>query len=428
MEPHTEHGHEGRPLELGKNRIEALSDGIFAIAMTLLILEFQVPKLPHDAPNVLVVPALLHLWPKFVSYVVAFVSLGVFWVGHHNMYHAIKRADRFLLWLNIFFFMFVSFLPFSTSVLNAFPETEIAPLVFGGNLTIIGWLLFLQWRYAVRQHGMLADFVPPEFRAQVQYRFLLYPVVSSLTMAICFWSIPISLAIYMILLPLYMIPGGRTHAEASGPVDGGRDTVPSTEGARVADSAPGPIDDNQTATTTHRDPRTVSWPRIPFDKKVLIPVALLALVIVGWAAFRPELIFVNQRAHDSFPTGAASMATGAPVVIAGGTFHGVAHQTRGYATVYRFADGSRIMRLMDFATSNGPDVHVFLISAPDATDNDTFTRSHVVELGKMKGNIGDQNYDLPAGVDLAQYHAVTLWCLRFHVNFGTAPLTPMRPT
>jgi uncharacterized membrane protein len=336
MEQHSDHEHEGRPLELGKNRIEALSDGIFAIAMTLLILEFQVPKLPHDAPNVLVAPALLHLWPKFVSYVVAFVSLGVFWVGHHNMYHAIKRADRFLLWLNIFFFMFVSFLPFSTSILNAFPETEIAPLIFGGNLTIIGWLLFPQWRYAVWQHGMLADFVPREFREQVQYRFLLYPVVSSLTMAICFWSIPISLAIYMILLPLYMIPGGHKHAGTSAPVDGGEDdSRPVRErmgvGARVGGK----------------------WFRL--DKKFAIPVALIALAIIGWAAFRPELIFVNRRAHDSFPVRSAlgSAMTSAPIVIAGGTFHGVAHQTRGFATIYRLADGGRILRLMNFATSNG---------------------------------------------------------------------------
>jgi uncharacterized membrane protein len=101
-----------RTFEIGKNRIEALSDGIFAIVMTLLILEFHVPNLPLNAPNVEVAPALLALWPKFVSYTVTFVSLGYFWVGHHIMYHAIRRADRTLLWLNIFFFMFVSLLPF----------------------------------------------------------------------------------------------------------------------------------------------------------------------------------------------------------------------------------------------------------------------------------------------------------------------------
>ena len=202
--------------EIGKNRIEALSDGIFAIVMTLLILEFHVPNLPLNAPNVEVAPALLALWPKFVSYIVTFVSLGFFWVGHHIMYHAIRRADRTLLWLNIFFFMFVSLLPFSTSVLNAFSEAFIAPLFFGANLAIIGWILFFQWSYANSQPDMLADFVSAEYRTTVRSRMLIVPVATTLTVFICFWSVGISLAIYLLLLPLYMLPGKLAGAKSQG--------------------------------------------------------------------------------------------------------------------------------------------------------------------------------------------------------------------
>jgi uncharacterized membrane protein len=198
---------EARTFEIGKNRIEALSDGIFAIVMTLLILEIHVPNLPPDAPNVEVAPALIALWPKFASYIVTFVSLGFFWVGHHIMYHAIRRADRMLLWLNIFFFMFVSLLPFSTSVLNAFPQAFIAPLFFGANLAVIGWLLFFQWIYVKSQPDMLAPFVSAEYRSTVKFRMLVVPVVTTLTAIICFWSVSISLAIYLLLLPLYMLPG-----------------------------------------------------------------------------------------------------------------------------------------------------------------------------------------------------------------------------
>jgi uncharacterized membrane protein len=194
-------------IEIGKNRIEALSDGVFAIAMTLLVLEFHVPELPANAPNVEVVPALLALWPKFAAYAVSFISLGVFWIGHHIMYHFVQRADRVLLWLNILFLMFVSFLPFSTSVLNAFPQAFIAPLFFGANLAIIGWILFLQWSYASWQPDMLAGFVNPEYRAAVKSRMVMVPVATTLTMLICFWSVGISLAIYLLLLPLYMLPG-----------------------------------------------------------------------------------------------------------------------------------------------------------------------------------------------------------------------------
>jgi uncharacterized membrane protein len=193
--------------EIGKNRIEALSDGIFAIVMTLLILEIHVPDLPPSAPNVEVAPALAALWPKFVSYIVTFVSLGFFWVGHHIMYHAIRRADRMLLWLNIFFFMFVSLLPFSTSLLNAFPEAFIAPFFFGVNLAVIGWILFLQWQYANSQPDMMTNAVTAEYRRAVRSRMLIVPALTTLTVFICFWSVGISLAIYLLLLPLYMLPG-----------------------------------------------------------------------------------------------------------------------------------------------------------------------------------------------------------------------------
>src|SRR5262245_7343016 len=192
---------------LGKNRIEALSDGIFAIAMTLLVLELHVPNLPPNAPNVQVAPALWQLWPKLLTYAVSFISLGVYWIGHHNMYHAIRRADRVLLWLNILFFMFVSLLPFSTSVLNTFRQTQVAPLWFGANLTSIGWLLYLQWAYASAQPEMIAGFVTPTYRASVRSRFLLIPIVATLTVLVCFWSVEILLAVYAVLLPWYMIPG-----------------------------------------------------------------------------------------------------------------------------------------------------------------------------------------------------------------------------
>jgi uncharacterized membrane protein len=122
------------------------------------------------------------------------------------MYHGIRRADRTLLWLNIFFFMFVSLLPFSTSLLNGFSEAFVAPLFFGANLAVIGWILFFQWRYASSQCDMLADFVDAEYRTAVTFRMLLVPAATTLTALICFWSVGISLAIYLLLPPLYMLP------------------------------------------------------------------------------------------------------------------------------------------------------------------------------------------------------------------------------
>jgi hypothetical protein len=113
----------------------------------------------------------------------------------------------------------------------------------------------------------------------------------------------------------------------------------------------------------------------------------------------------------------------APATLLAGSFHSVAHETSGIATLFRLSDGSRVLRLTGFATSNGPDVRVYLVAAPDASDDATVKRAGFVELGKLKGNLGDQNYDVPANLDLDKYRAVTIWCRRFGVNFGTAPLT-----
>jgi hypothetical protein len=93
-----------------------------------------------------------------------------------------------------------------------------------------------------------------------------------------------------------------------------------------------------------------------------------------------------------------------------GTFHGKVHQTSGRATIYQEADGKLVLRLTDFKTSNGPDVHVILITAKDANDNANFlkTDTEQVELGKLKGNEGDQNYEIPADTDLSKFQTVSI--------------------
>jgi hypothetical protein len=156
------------------------------------------------------------------------------------------------------------------------------------------------------------------------------------------------------------------------------------------------------------------------SRKLLVGVVLLIAVAGAWYAFRPERLFINQRVNEQFPT--ASAADKAPMKLASGEFHNTAHETKGTASIFQLAEGQRTLRLTNFATSNGPDVRVYLVAAADAKDNDTVKSAGFVELGKLKGNIGDQNYDVPANVDLAKYRAVTIWCARFGVNFGTAPL------
>ena len=156
------------------------------------------------------------------------------------------------------------------------------------------------------------------------------------------------------------------------------------------------------------------------SRKLFVAVALLTVVAGAWYAFRPERLFINQKVNERFPT--ASAANMEPKKLASGVFHSGAHETKGVAAVFQLGDGKRTLRLTDFATSNGPDVHVYLVAAADAKDDDAVKTAGFVELGSLKGNIGDQNYDVPANVDLNKYRAVTIWCARFGVNFGTAPL------
>ncbi len=151
---------------------------------------------------------------------------------------------------------------------------------------------------------------------------------------------------------------------------------------------------------------------------VVLAVLVIAL-FAAWYAFRPERLVVNQRVHEELP---ATQSSSPEQVLASGTFHSLLHPTSGTATIYRTGDGSRILRFTNFKTSNGPDVHIYMVAAADANDNATVERAGFIDLGPMKGNEGDQNYTLASNVDLSKYRAVSVWCKRFSFNFGTAPL------
>jgi len=150
--------------------------------------------------------------------------------------------------------------------------------------------------------------------------------------------------------------------------------------------------------------------------KVILPLLAVAL-FAAWYAFRPERLYINQQVDEALP---AADQIPAPQAIESGSFSGAAHPTTGTATVYRLADGGRILRFTNFKTSNGPDVHVYLVGADDV--NAAVRRGEFIDLGTIKGDIGDQNYSLASDLDLSKYSAVSIWCKRFAVNFGAAPL------
>ena len=183
-------------------------------------------------------------------------------------------------------------------------------------------------------------------------------------------------------------------------------------------------------------------------RSILIGTAVVAGAAL-WYLFRPDALVISKTVNEPFPaaehamssmaespgmaqSGSASleslamaqsaMAADEPAKVASGRFHTNAHETKGVATIYRLPDGHRVLRLTEFATSNGPDVRVYLVAAGDVQHEDAAKQAGFVDLGALKGNIGDQNYDVPADLDLSRYRAVSIWCRRFSVNFGAAPL------
>jgi len=155
-------------------------------------------------------------------------------------------------------------------------------------------------------------------------------------------------------------------------------------------------------------------------RNIIIAVGAIVLAI-GWYAFRPELLFISKQVNEQF-SGSGQVAAG-PAALAKGNFKSLAHETKGAATIYQLADGKQTLRLTEFETSNGPNVHVYLTAAEIEKGSDAVKAAGFIDLGSMKGNKGDQNYDIPADVDLSKYKSVTIWCARFGVNFGLASLS-----
>ena len=149
---------ETRPTSgLNTNRIEAFSDGVFAVAITLLVLNLQVPELAASVVSQELVAKLIELWPKLLIYVLSFVIVGIYWVAHHNSFHYIKRSDRTLLWLNLLLLLCIVFIPFPTALVGEYPQQQISLVIYGGTLVITGLVLQLLWWYATSGYRLVEE-------------------------------------------------------------------------------------------------------------------------------------------------------------------------------------------------------------------------------------------------------------------------------
>lgn len=154
----------------------------------------------------------------------------------------------------------------------------------------------------------------------------------------------------------------------------------------------------------------------PNIKRIAI-FSAVPLLVLGWAAFRPELLFVNKQVNETDLKQKAGNQ-----LLAEGNFSSYAHETIGKAEILD-SGSEKFLQLSGFKTSNGPDVHVFLIKGNDAQK---VTEGNYIDLGVIKGNQGTQNYKLPADFNLSDYGSVNIWCKRFSVAFGGATLNPSK--
>ena len=191
-------------------RVEAFSDGVFAIAITLLVLEIKVPP-PHlTGHGGTLFQALLDLWPSYIGYLISFVTIGIMWVNHHSMFVLIRRTDRYFLLLSVVFLMFIAFLPFPTALLAEYltePKgRRLAVAVYSASFILIALAYNAVWWYAAREGRLLEPDADREAVETIGKRYLIGPAAYGLSFVLAFVNAWASLAIHGLLAAFYVLP------------------------------------------------------------------------------------------------------------------------------------------------------------------------------------------------------------------------------
>jgi uncharacterized membrane protein len=180
------------------DRIVALTDGVFAIVMTLLILDIKLPPIQNISNNQELKQYLFYLLPKIESFVFTFLILGIFWMINHLQFQYIKKSDRSLVWINIFYIMFVAFVPFSTYLVGTYYQFKISSIIFGLNILFIGIFMSLNWIYSTSSRRL----VDPSLEQRVIDfgigRNVMLLLSAFLAVILAFFSVHLSFAAYLL--------------------------------------------------------------------------------------------------------------------------------------------------------------------------------------------------------------------------------------
>jgi len=191
-------------LGLGKGRVEALSDGIFATVMTVLVLSLSVPIVANSGGstqlNADVASSVQALVPDIVGYVLSFLILAVMWVSHHNVFHYLKKIDRPLIWLNVLFLLSIGFVPFSTALLGRYPLVQLPVIIYGGNILGIAFAMLGFLAYAIRGGLISMEGHDGVIVRRIVSRWRVGAVIYGSAMILSFVSTEVSLLIYATVL------------------------------------------------------------------------------------------------------------------------------------------------------------------------------------------------------------------------------------
>jgi len=178
---------------LTTRRIESLSDGIFAFAMTLLVLNLALPDSNVGLSTAGLNDLLLSQLHKFFNYALSFVLLAIFWIVHHQQFHYIKRSDSRLIWINIFVLMFVALMPFTNDLAGDYSGKTTAEVLFGGNMLVLGLLFLINWVYATSDSRLVDPDLDRALISRGVRRNIVAPAVSIvvivLSLFIPHWSL-----------------------------------------------------------------------------------------------------------------------------------------------------------------------------------------------------------------------------------------------
>jgi uncharacterized membrane protein len=189
-------------------RIEAFSDGVFAIAITLLIIEIGVP---HVVGTESLSEKLVELWPSYLGYAISFLVIGTVWANHHNRFRLISRSDHILLFLNIVFLMCVAFIPFPTALLADYlsgteEHRTTAVAVYSGTLAVTAVFFTILWLYAAGNYRLVDRAFDPLLLRAMTRRYVFGMLLYILAFALAFFSAAASLALIVILALIFVLP------------------------------------------------------------------------------------------------------------------------------------------------------------------------------------------------------------------------------